>query len=91
MSGANAFSDDGWAGAVDPKNFSATLTFATDYLFRGVSQTDNKARRSGQFRLQASDRRLPRHLGLECWTTIFPRVMSNWTFTAAMEGSCSPT
>lgn len=49
MSGSNALSDDGWAEAVDPKNFSATLTFATDYLFRGVSQTDNKPAVQGSF------------------------------------------
>jgi hypothetical protein len=31
MGGSNAFSEDGWwAEATDPKNFSATMTFATD-------------------------------------------------------------
>jgi len=41
--------DDGWAEATDPKNFSATLAFATDYVFRGVSQTDNKPAVQGSF------------------------------------------
>jgi len=45
----NAFSDDGWAEATDPKNFSATVTFATDYVFRGVSQTDSKPAVQGSF------------------------------------------
>ena len=50
MGSSNAFSEEGWwAEATDPKNFSATLTFATDYLFRGVSQTDNKAAVQGSF------------------------------------------
>jgi uncharacterized protein (TIGR02001 family) len=42
MGSSNAFSQHGWTVATDPKNFSATVTFATDYVFRGVSQTDNK-------------------------------------------------
>jgi uncharacterized protein (TIGR02001 family) len=49
MSGSYAFSDDAWTEAVDPKNFSATMTFATDYLFRGVSQTDNNPAAQGSF------------------------------------------
>ena len=50
MGGSKAFSEDGWwAEATEPKNFSATLTFATDYLFRGVSQTDNKPAVQGSF------------------------------------------
>jgi uncharacterized protein (TIGR02001 family) len=49
MGGSYAFSDDAWTEAVDPKNFSATMTFATDYLFRGVSQTDNKSAAQGSF------------------------------------------
>jgi uncharacterized protein (TIGR02001 family) len=40
---------DGWAEATDPKNFSATLAFGTDYVFRGVSQTDNKPTVQGSF------------------------------------------
>jgi hypothetical protein len=34
MGGSKALSEDRWAEAVDPKNFSATPAFATDYLFR---------------------------------------------------------
>jgi uncharacterized protein (TIGR02001 family) len=49
MAGTNSYSDDSWAEATDPKNFSATLTFATDYLSRGVSQTDNKPAVQGSF------------------------------------------
>jgi uncharacterized protein (TIGR02001 family) len=49
MAGPKAFSDDTWTEAVDPKNFSATLTFATDYVSRGVSQTDNKPAVQGSF------------------------------------------
>ena len=45
----NAKSEDWWTEATAPKNFSATLTFATDYLFRGVSQTDNKPAVQGSF------------------------------------------
>jgi uncharacterized protein (TIGR02001 family) len=42
LSGASArCEDDEWTVAADPKNFSATVTFASDYVFRGVSQTDN--------------------------------------------------
>ena len=41
--------DDWWAVATDPKNFSATGTFASDYVFRGVSQTDNKPAVQGSF------------------------------------------
>jgi len=33
---------DWWATATDPKNFSATVTFTTDYVLRGISQTDSK-------------------------------------------------
>jgi uncharacterized protein (TIGR02001 family) len=46
---SNAFSEDWWTEATDPKNFSATATFATDYVFRGVSQTDNKPAVQGSF------------------------------------------
>jgi uncharacterized protein (TIGR02001 family) len=42
-------SEDGWAEATDPKNFSATVAFATDYVFRGISQTDNKPAVQGSF------------------------------------------
>jgi uncharacterized protein (TIGR02001 family) len=49
LSGANAPCEDWWAEAGDPKNFSATATFATDYVFRGVSQTDNKPAVQGSF------------------------------------------
>ena len=45
----NAYGEDWWSQAGDPKNFSATVTFATDYLFRGVSQTDNKPAVQGSF------------------------------------------
>jgi uncharacterized protein (TIGR02001 family) len=41
--------EDGWRQATNPENFSATLTFATDYVFRGVSQTDNKPAVQGSF------------------------------------------
>ena len=41
--------DDWWTVATDPKNFSATATFASDYVFRGVSQTDNKPAVQGSF------------------------------------------
>jgi len=36
-------------GALDPENFSATLTFTSDYVFRGVSQTDEKPAIQGSF------------------------------------------
>jgi uncharacterized protein (TIGR02001 family) len=45
----NAYGEDWWTQAGDPKNFSATVMFATDYLFRGVSQTDNKPAVQGSF------------------------------------------
>ncbi|MCU0560091.1 MAG: TorF family putative porin [Desulfobacterales bacterium] len=41
--------EDGWRQTTNPENFSATLTFATDYVFRGVSQTDNKPAVQGSF------------------------------------------
>ncbi len=44
-----ALSEDGGSAAFDPKNFSATLSLATDYVFRGVSQTDNKPAVQGSF------------------------------------------
>jgi uncharacterized protein (TIGR02001 family) len=46
---ANAFCEDWWTEASDPKNFSATLTFTTDYVSRGISQTDNKPAVQGSF------------------------------------------
>ena len=49
LSGSNASCEDWWTEAGDPKNFSATVTFATDYVFRGVSQTDNKPAVQGSF------------------------------------------
>jgi uncharacterized protein (TIGR02001 family) len=49
LGSANALSEDAWTEATDPKNFSATLAFATDYVFRGVSQTDNKPAVQGSF------------------------------------------
>ena len=45
LSGVNARCEDEkdwWATATDPKNFSATVTFTTDYVLRGISQTDSK-------------------------------------------------
>ncbi len=41
--------EDWWSQTTNPENFSATLTFATDYVFRGVSQTDNKPAVQGSF------------------------------------------
>jgi len=49
LGSANAFSEDWWAETSDLKNFSATVTFATDYVFRGISQTDNKPAVQGSF------------------------------------------
>ena len=42
LSGGNAHCDDWWTEAKDAKNFSAMVTFTTDYVLRGISQTDNK-------------------------------------------------
>ncbi|MFZ0614491.1 MAG: TorF family putative porin [Desulfobacterales bacterium] len=36
----SARADDTSGSVLDPANFSATLTLATDYVFRGISQTD---------------------------------------------------
>lgn len=36
-------------GVFDPKNFSATFALATDYVFRGISQTDSKPAVQGSF------------------------------------------
>lgn len=47
--GVSAHAEDWWTEASNPKNFSATVTFATDYVFRGVSQTDNKPAVQGSF------------------------------------------
>jgi uncharacterized protein (TIGR02001 family) len=49
LSGSSARCEEWWAEASDPKNFTATVTFATDYLFRGISQTDNKPAAQGSF------------------------------------------
>jgi uncharacterized protein (TIGR02001 family) len=46
---ASALSENWWSEATDLKNFSATATFGTDYVFRGVSQTDNKPTVQGSF------------------------------------------
>lgn len=53
---------DFWEEAVDAKNFSATLAFASDYVFRGVSQTDNKPAVQGSF-----DYKHPSGLYLGVW------------------------
>ena len=42
LSGTEAHCGDWWAEATDTKNFSAMVTFTTDYVLRGISQTDNK-------------------------------------------------
>jgi len=40
---------DGSSGPLDPKNFSATATFTTDYVFRGISNTTNGPAMQGSF------------------------------------------
>ncbi|MGB7920627.1 MAG: TorF family putative porin [Desulfobacterales bacterium] len=44
-----AGADDGTGSVFDPANFSATLTMATDYVFRGISQTDKNPAVQGSF------------------------------------------
>jgi uncharacterized protein (TIGR02001 family) len=41
--------EEWWSQTTNPENFSATLTFASEYVFRGVSQTDNKPAVQGSF------------------------------------------
>lgn len=49
FSGIALADEDETKGVLDPENFSATLTFTTDYVFRGVSQTDSKPAVQGSF------------------------------------------
>ncbi len=59
---AAATAADFWEEAADAKNFGASLTFASDYVFRGVSQTDNKPAVQGSF-----DYKHPAGLALGVW------------------------
>jgi uncharacterized protein (TIGR02001 family) len=40
IGGSEAWAEEEKGGILDPGNFSATTTFATDYVFRGISQTN---------------------------------------------------